>query len=158
MYRPEPNRILADAARDAGARIRFGLTVDALDDRGDHVAAHLSDGTTARHDLVVGADGVRSTVRRLVGIGTEPRPTGMGIWRVHTRRPERVERTDLVYGGACFIAGYCPTGPDHHVRVPGGAGAPARVDRRRRQARPGRRRSVPAARADRRGQRRGRGP
>ncbi|RSN54734.1 2-polyprenyl-6-methoxyphenol hydroxylase [Actinomadura sp. WAC 06369] len=112
MHRPELNRILADATRDAGARIRYGTTVDALDDRGDHVVAHLSDGTAARYDLVVGADGVRSAVRRLIGIGTEPAPTGMGIWRVHTRRPERVERTDLVYGGPCFIAGYCPTGPD----------------------------------------------
>ncbi|MEV5828924.1 FAD-dependent monooxygenase [Spirillospora sp. NPDC052242] len=112
MYRPDLNRILADATRDAGARIRFGSTVDALDDRGDHVVAHLSDGTAARYDLVVGADGVRSAVRRLIGIDTEPVPTGMGIWRVHTRRPEHVERTDLIYGGACFIAGYCPTGPD----------------------------------------------
>ncbi|MFV2172253.1 FAD-dependent monooxygenase [Actinomadura sp. LOL_016] len=33
MYRPELDRILADAMRDAGARVRFGTTVDALDFR-----------------------------------------------------------------------------------------------------------------------------
>lgn len=36
----------------------------------------------------------------------------MGIWRVHARRPAEVERSDLVYDGPCYIAGYTPTGPD----------------------------------------------
>jgi 2-polyprenyl-6-methoxyphenol hydroxylase-like FAD-dependent oxidoreductase len=33
----------------------------------------------------------------------------MGIGRVFAPRPESVTRTDLVYGGPCYIAGYCPT-------------------------------------------------
>ncbi|MEW2357108.1 FAD-dependent monooxygenase [Spirillospora sp. NPDC029432] len=111
MERPRLAAALAGAVRDAGARTRFGLTVTALDDRGDSVTAHLSDGTSEAYDLVVGADGIRSAVRGLIGVGAAPRPAGMGIWRIHTRRPEGVERTDLVYGGPCFIAGYCPTGP-----------------------------------------------
>ena len=36
----------------------------------------------------------------------------MGIWRAFTPRPESVVRTDLFYGGPCYIAGYCPTGRD----------------------------------------------
>jgi len=36
----------------------------------------------------------------------------MGIWRAFVERPQDVVRTDLTYGGPCFIAGYCPTGPD----------------------------------------------
>jgi 2-polyprenyl-6-methoxyphenol hydroxylase-like FAD-dependent oxidoreductase len=36
----------------------------------------------------------------------------MGIWRVFAPRPESVTRTDLYYGGPCYIAGYCPTGED----------------------------------------------
>ena len=36
----------------------------------------------------------------------------MGIWRAFTRRPADIVRTDLTYGGPCYIAGYCPTGPD----------------------------------------------
>ncbi|MBB2914244.1 2-polyprenyl-6-methoxyphenol hydroxylase-like FAD-dependent oxidoreductase [Streptosporangium becharense] len=111
MNRPELAAILADAVRDAGARIRLGLTVNALTDTGDGVRAELSDGTSGTYDLVVGADGIRSKVRGMIGVDVAPRPTGMGIWRVHTRRPEHVERTDLIYGGPCFIAGYCPTGP-----------------------------------------------
>ncbi|WP_326823046.1 FAD-dependent monooxygenase [Streptosporangium sp. NBC_01756] len=114
MNRPELAAILAEAVRESGARIAFGLTVESLTDTdtGDGVRAQLSDGSAGTYDLVVGADGIRSKVRGLLGIDAAVRPTGMGIWRIHTRRPKDVERTDLVYGGPCFIAGYCPTGQD----------------------------------------------
>ena len=72
----------------------------------------FSDSSHGRYDLVVGADGVRSWTRRALGIPLETRPTGMGIWRAFTRRPVSVTRTDLVHGGPCHIAGYCPTGED----------------------------------------------
>jgi 2-polyprenyl-6-methoxyphenol hydroxylase-like FAD-dependent oxidoreductase len=36
----------------------------------------------------------------------------MGIWRAFVPRPEEVVRTDLTYGGPCYIAGYCPTSED----------------------------------------------
>ncbi|GGO22007.1 FAD-dependent oxidoreductase [Microbispora rosea subsp. aerata] len=112
INRPALTAVLADAVRAAGARTRFGVTVESLADTGDAVDVRLTDGTTGTYDLVVGADGIRSAVRGLIGIDAVPRPTGMGIWRVQTRRPAGIERTDLVYGGPCFIAGYCPTGPD----------------------------------------------
>jgi 2-polyprenyl-6-methoxyphenol hydroxylase-like FAD-dependent oxidoreductase len=112
MYRPELARILLDRAVDAGVRVRFGVGVTALDQDGDGVDITLSDATRARYDLVVGADGVRSTIRGLIGIELETRPTGMGIWRAFTRRPASVTRTDLYYGGPAYIAGYCPTGDD----------------------------------------------
>jgi 2-polyprenyl-6-methoxyphenol hydroxylase-like FAD-dependent oxidoreductase len=111
MNRPDLAAALAGAVRDAGANTRFGLTADAIAEEGDQVTVHFSDGTTGTYDLVVGADGIRSAVRGLLGIEVSPAPTGMGIWRIHTRRPKDVERTDLIYGGPCFIAGYCPTGP-----------------------------------------------
>ncbi len=46
----------------------------------------------------------------MIGIGEKPEPTGMAIWRVAAPRPASVERTDLAFGGPCYIAGYCPTG------------------------------------------------
>lgn len=112
MNRPDLTRLLATAASEAGAGLRLGITVSALKDLGDSVEVAFSDGTYGVYDLVVGADGVRSAVRKLIGIAVRPAPTGMAIWRVHTRRPSSVERTDLIYGGPCYIAGYCPTGPD----------------------------------------------
>jgi len=112
MYRPALARILTDAAAAAGAKLRYATTVRSLaqDDGGVDVA--FSDGTGSRYDLVIGADGVRSQVRSLLGIELETRPTGMGIWRVFTSRPASVTRTDLYYRGACYIAGYCPTADD----------------------------------------------
>ena len=72
----------------------------------------FSDGSAGRYDLVIGADGVKSWTRQAIGIDVQTTPTGMGIWRVFTRRPDSVTRTDLYYGGPSYIAGYCPTGPD----------------------------------------------
>jgi 2-polyprenyl-6-methoxyphenol hydroxylase-like FAD-dependent oxidoreductase len=112
MPRPELAQVMLARAEDAGARLRPGTAVTGLaqDDDGVHVT--FDDGSTGRYDLVVGADGIRSTVRRAIGVEAEPRSTGMGIWRVFTGRPASVTRTDLVYGGPCYIAGYCPTGED----------------------------------------------
>lgn len=112
LNRPELAAIMAGAVRGAGARVRLGRTVNVLTDTGDAVHVVFSDGATGDYDLVVGADGIRSKVRGLIGVDAAPEPTGMGIWRIHTRRPKEVERTDLCYGGPCFIAGYCPTSSD----------------------------------------------
>jgi 2-polyprenyl-6-methoxyphenol hydroxylase-like FAD-dependent oxidoreductase len=105
-------RVLVARAQEVGAKLRFGTTVETLaqDDAGVDVA--FSDGSTGRYDLVVGADGVRSHVRSLIGVEVDVAPLGMGIWRVFTPRPAGLERTDLYYHGACYIAGYCPTGED----------------------------------------------
>ncbi|WP_410622944.1 FAD-dependent oxidoreductase [Amycolatopsis sp. cmx-8-4] len=110
MPRPDLARILHDRAAATGAKIRFGLTVAALAQQADHVEVAFSDGTAARYDLVVGADGIRSAIRRMLGIDLTTRATGMGIWRAFGPRPASVTRTDLFYGGPCYIAGYCPTG------------------------------------------------
>jgi 2-polyprenyl-6-methoxyphenol hydroxylase-like FAD-dependent oxidoreductase len=111
-YRPKLAEILSAAAADAGAKVRLGATVQSFTQDVDVVDVVFSDGDTGRYDLLVGADGVRSQIRGQLGIDVAPQPAGMGIWRVHARRPAEVERTDLVYDGPCYIAGYCPTGPE----------------------------------------------
>ena len=112
MYRPALARILTDAAAAAGTKLRYGTTVQSLNPDAGGVDVTFADGASSRYDLVIGADGVRSQVRSLLGIELETRPTGMGIWRVFTSRPDSVTRTDLYYHGACYIAGYCPTAED----------------------------------------------
>ena len=111
-YRPKLAELLADAAVTAGAKVRLGTSVESFTQDADGVDVVFSDGETGRYDLLVGADGVRSQTRRQLGIDITPQPVGMGIWRVHAARPAEVTRTDLVYNGPCYIAGYCPTGPD----------------------------------------------
>ncbi|WP_432535540.1 FAD-dependent monooxygenase [Kineococcus arenarius] len=110
MHRPVLARILLERAADAGAKVRFGTSLTGLRQDPDGVDVELSDGSSGRYDLVVGADGIHSWTRRAIGIDTEPLGTGMGIWRVYVPRPAEVTRTDLTYGGPCYIAGYCPTG------------------------------------------------
>jgi 2-polyprenyl-6-methoxyphenol hydroxylase-like FAD-dependent oxidoreductase len=112
MHRPELARLLLGRAAAAGAKIRFDTRCTALAQDAEGVDVTFADGSSGRYDLVVGADGIRSQTRRMVGIELETTPTGMGIWRAFTRRPARVTRTDLYYGGPCYVAGYCPTGPD----------------------------------------------
>jgi 2-polyprenyl-6-methoxyphenol hydroxylase-like FAD-dependent oxidoreductase len=112
MPRPALARILLDRAAQAGATIRLGTSCTALDQDAGGVAVTFADGSAGRYDLVVAADGVRSPTRRMLGIETGPRPTGMGIWRAFGPRPASVTRTDLIYGGPAYIAGFCPTGED----------------------------------------------
>lgn len=57
--------ILADAASDT-ATIRFDDSIQALADTDGHVDAQFASGQTAQYDLVIGADGQHSAVRRLV--------------------------------------------------------------------------------------------
>jgi len=112
MRRADLQRVLTDAVRACGARVRLGCTVESLEQDGDGVDVRFSDGTRGRYGLVVAADGVGSPTRAMIGVTDRPEPTGMGIWRVCAPRPKTVERTDLAYGGPCYIAGYCPTGED----------------------------------------------
>jgi 2-polyprenyl-6-methoxyphenol hydroxylase-like FAD-dependent oxidoreductase len=112
MPRPELARILVDRAAELGVKVRFGTTHTALHQDDAGVDVPFADGSSARYDLVVGADGLRSWTRRALGIELETRSVGMGIWRAFGPRPAGVTRTDLYYGGPSFIAGYCPTGED----------------------------------------------
>ena len=54
--------MLRDAASRAGARLQLGLTVDIVD-LGSRVLS-TDDGASWGYDVLVGADGVSSTVRR----------------------------------------------------------------------------------------------
>ena len=96
--------ILDDAlAATPGAEIRYGTTFTELRDQGDSVAADLTDGTTDRFDLVIGADGLHSAVREQVfPDAPEPRRTRQVIWRGSAPRPPEADRYllhDLGPGG-----------------------------------------------------------
>ncbi|HZP52099.1 FAD-dependent oxidoreductase [Actinocrinis sp.] len=109
MQRPRLQQILLGAVRASGADLRLGVTAEALVQDPHGVTVDFSDGRTSRYDLVIAADGLNSRTRAAIGIAQKPEPTGMAIWRVAAPRPLQVTRTDLAYGGRCYIAGYCPT-------------------------------------------------
>jgi 2-polyprenyl-6-methoxyphenol hydroxylase-like FAD-dependent oxidoreductase len=60
------HRILADRAEHVGVRIQHGKKLIRVDEAPNSVTAHFADGSRASADVLVGADGVHSTVRRLI--------------------------------------------------------------------------------------------
>lgn len=77
----------------------------------------FSDGSTARYDLVIAADGLNSATRAAIGITAKPEPTGMAIWRTTAPRPAGLVRTDLAYGGPAYIMRLLPDQRAHPVRL-----------------------------------------
>jgi 2-polyprenyl-6-methoxyphenol hydroxylase-like FAD-dependent oxidoreductase len=65
VFRGDLESVLFEAVADT-AEFRFGTTVAAIAQDGDGVTATFSDGSTERADLLIGADGLHSGVRRLV--------------------------------------------------------------------------------------------
>ncbi|MDI9891514.1 FAD-dependent monooxygenase [Microbacterium sp. IEGM 1404] len=112
LSRPDLARILLAAVEEHGARVHFGRRVTGLTPSGDAVDLEVDGAPAGSYDLVIGADGLHSTVRELVGIHVSPERNGMGIWRTFVSLPEGVDRTELYYGGPVYIAGYTPTGAD----------------------------------------------
>ena len=109
MYRPDLARILMGRAEQAGVKVRFSVTANALDQDATGVDVHFSDGSSGRYDVVIGADGVRSWTRRLLESPLETRTLGMGAWRMFGPRPASVVESQLFVGGPCFVAGMTPT-------------------------------------------------
>ncbi len=72
-------RLLRDAFPAAHYHRGRGLTTFTQDTRG--VSAHFSDGETIEADLLVGADGIRSTVRQQCAPQVTPLYAGYSAWR-----------------------------------------------------------------------------
>ncbi|MBL0422895.1 FAD-dependent oxidoreductase [Ramlibacter sp. AW1] len=104
IMRPALHRILSSRTLASGARVRLGITVDALDEHDDGVRATFSDGTQATYDAVVGADGLFSRVRRLL-FPDAPAPayTGQSVWRLVAPRPGWMQRRHFFLGGAVKV-------------------------------------------------------
>jgi len=64
-----------------GLPIRFGTTVTTLNQEAGKVTVVLADGSASTYDLVVGADGIRSSIRQFAFGGPQPRPLGQASWR-----------------------------------------------------------------------------
>ena len=61
--------------------IRFGHDFDHLDQSDDVARIHFANGRVAEHDAIVGADGMRSQVRRALLGHSDPIYRGYVIWR-----------------------------------------------------------------------------
>ena len=72
---PVTDRLLAEHATEVGAEIRRGCELVGLSQDEDGVSVELADGTRLRSRYLVGCDGGRSTVRKLLGVGFPGEPS-----------------------------------------------------------------------------------
>ncbi|MEQ6290584.1 FAD-dependent oxidoreductase [Vogesella sp. GCM10023246] len=110
IMRPVLADILATAVREAGVRVRLGLTFEHIEQDDDGVDVRFSDGSQGRYDLVIGADGVNSKLRQLV-LPDFPGPkfSGQGSWRAVV---PRTRQNSTIFMGATTKAGLNPVSPD----------------------------------------------
>ncbi len=131
-------RLLRDAF--PAERYRRGRAVVAVEMRPGIAVAAFADGTSAEAELVVAADGIRSTVRQQLLPDLLPRYAGYVAWRALVPEgvlPAEIQREVFPYMGFCLPPGeqfltYPVAGPDNDLR-PGhrrltwsGTGRPAR--------------------------------
>jgi len=79
----------------AGVRCRLGTSITSLAQESQRVSVAFSDGLAGEYDLVVGADGRRSTVRDRAGLGRAP--TAFSI-RYSADKRNRVSTVPLICG------------------------------------------------------------
>jgi 2-polyprenyl-6-methoxyphenol hydroxylase-like FAD-dependent oxidoreductase len=85
-------KVLGDRAVAAGADVRLGVVVDALDDDGSRVSARFSDGTSGEYDVVIGADGIYSKTRSMIlPDAAQPEFVGQSVWRYNFPKPEGLD-------------------------------------------------------------------
>lgn len=79
IHRADLLAVLAGAVGVEG--IRTGSEVAGIETSGEGVVARLADGSEVAGDVLIGADGIRSTVRREILGEVAPRYAGYTIWR-----------------------------------------------------------------------------
>ena len=94
----------------ASVRCRLGTSVTSLAQDDRRVRVGFSDGSTGDYDLVVGADGIRSTVRALTLTTASPSYLGAMNWRsIAPIRPGGLTALQMHLGDGCMF-GLAPGG------------------------------------------------
>ncbi|MEO3777163.1 FAD-dependent monooxygenase [Micromonospora sp. B11E3] len=123
LPRAELHRVLFTGA---GGAVRHGAEVSAVELLPAAVGVTFADGTAAEYDLVIGADGPRSTVRSLAALGGPPRPAGQVVYRGVVRGgPPVTEWTALLGQRSGFLVVPLGAGRLYCYADEAGAAAPA---------------------------------
>ncbi|OKI02533.1 monooxygenase [Streptomyces sp. CB02923] len=93
LRRGELNAALQAEAVRRGIRIAHGARLVSFEDGPEQVTARFTDGSVAAGDLLVGADGLSSAIRRSVAPGAEPVYAGQRVFYGYTRSAPDAEGT-----------------------------------------------------------------
>jgi 2-polyprenyl-6-methoxyphenol hydroxylase-like FAD-dependent oxidoreductase len=78
VSRGELCQLLYNHATACGIKMEYGKRLTDVDERSDGITARFADGTSASGDILIGADGIHSTVRRLIDpLGPGPQHAGL---------------------------------------------------------------------------------
>ncbi len=97
-------KLLESLYRSALVPVQFGATIDHIEEGKDSVLVHFKDASQDSYDLVVGADGVHSSVRTRV-FGIPEQYVNWRIWRMWTEGPigEPQTMTEYLDPGMCVF-------------------------------------------------------
>jgi 2-polyprenyl-6-methoxyphenol hydroxylase-like FAD-dependent oxidoreductase len=106
LWRPELYRALHDHAVATGVRIERGKRLVGVDDTATGITARFADGSTAGGDVLIGADGIHSTVRTLIDPGA-PLPDNVPLLNFGAAAdiavPAEPDATYFVFGKRAFL-------------------------------------------------------
>ena len=103
LHRADLHEVLASHGDPVLARM--GLPVRRLSQHDDTVSVEFGDATADLYDLVIGADGIHSTVRQLAVDAGNVRPVGQLAWRFVTECPPDVTTWTVLLGrNVAFLA------------------------------------------------------
>lgn len=116
-------RLLRETLDDG--RYHLGRAFQRVDQDGSGVSAHFAGGRSERADLLIGADGIRSTVRAQLAPAVQPEYAGYYVWRGAPNegdlRPETREtifdRYTIFVGDRHHVFGYPMSGLNNDLRV-----------------------------------------
>jgi 2-polyprenyl-6-methoxyphenol hydroxylase-like FAD-dependent oxidoreductase len=107
FWRADLYQAIYDEAEGRGIRTEYGKRIVKAEEHPDGITAHFVDGTQATADVLIGADGIRSTVRTLIDPGA-PGPSYAGLIsfgsRVHDPGvPQTGGKMNMSFGKRAFF-------------------------------------------------------
>lgn len=112
IMRPALAKILAQKTSESGTKVRLGCTFSNMTQSDSGVDVTFTDGTSKRYDLVIGADGMSSQVRKMYFPEADtPKYVGQGIWRAVLPRLQGVNNT-MMWVGQNLKVGLNPMSKD----------------------------------------------